>query len=172
MKLSWPAAVCFSVFLFRKEIWKLLPLLHIKHKDTELSFRFKNLEEAVTNIPEPVDSIAPKQTPEEKDKFEQLARLSPRSAILETRLDLENALVSLAKSREINVPQARSMGTITRILRQREIIPPPTSAILDDLRAIGNRAAHDNDSAFTFDEAMQYRVTADLAMRLLANALM
>lgn len=37
--LGWPAAIAFSAYIFRSEIAKLLPNLHIKHGDSEVSFR-------------------------------------------------------------------------------------------------------------------------------------
>ena len=36
--LAWPAAFVFAVWLFRKELVGLLPLLRVKHKDWEASF--------------------------------------------------------------------------------------------------------------------------------------
>lgn len=44
--IAWPAAVVYSVYIFKDEIAKLLPDLKVKHKDTELSFRKEIQEEA------------------------------------------------------------------------------------------------------------------------------
>jgi hypothetical protein len=48
------------------------------------------------------------------------------------------------------------LTTSIRILRQQGIIDDKTSALLDDLRTIGNRAAHPQDGAsFTVAEALR-----------------
>jgi hypothetical protein len=50
---------------------------------------------------------------------------------------------------------------LTRLLRNREIIDSQTSALLDDLRVLGNNAAHSPNTEFTKEEALRYRTLAD-----------
>jgi hypothetical protein len=62
------------------------------------------------------------------------------------------------------------MRAMVRSLRNREIIDEHTSALLDDLRTVGNTAAHSNTAEFTKEDAMRYRRLADQVIALLENA--
>ena len=90
-----------------------------------------------------------------------LVQLSPRAAILEASMDIESELRSLAESLKVSRPGIKSMLGLTRLLRSRNIIDSPTAALLDDLRAIRNNAAHNPDAQMTVDEAERYRVLVD-----------
>jgi hypothetical protein len=60
----------------------------------------------------------------------------------------------------------RLLGTLIRELRKNELIDQHTSAILDDLRAICNSAAHRVEVDFSLSEAQQFR---DLTERVIAQ---
>ncbi|HEY9455537.1 MAG TPA: DUF4145 domain-containing protein, partial [Bradyrhizobium sp.] len=65
-------------------------------------------------------------------------------------------------------PQSLLMST--RALRNKGIIGPQLSALLDDLRALGNNAAHGGpDVNFTKEEAERFRALAIRAMEDLLN---
>ena len=168
VSLAWPAAVVICVLLFRERLRTLLPLLRLKHKDTEISFRLEQAEEESAKIDLQPASLDLEPTPEEKSRFEKVAEHSPRAAILEKRAELEQALRSIAISfwagTTTSQPSPRSMSLINsiRILRKEGIIDERTSALLDDLRAIGNQAAHSDDGTeFTKDEALRFGKLAD-----------
>jgi hypothetical protein len=50
-----------------------------------------------------------------------------------------------------------SMSTMIRTLRNAGAIDDRTGAVLDDLRAIGNKAAHISTADFTQEDAMRFR---------------
>jgi hypothetical protein len=119
-------------------------MLRAKYKDVEISFCLEQAEKEAASLPAPPapanqDS---ERTPEEKSRFEQIADLSPQAAIMELRRDLEEFLMSVTKEYNLAMPTPRSLASITRMLRRREIIDRHASALLDDLRAVGNAAAH------------------------------
>src|SRR5690348_5490431 len=94
VSLAWPAAFVIAMWLFREKPVSLLPLLRVKHKDWEASFRLDEAEkEAAALPPAPLKSLP---TPEEKSRFDRLAELSPRAAMLEVRAEIEAALRALA----------------------------------------------------------------------------
>jgi hypothetical protein len=169
--LAWPVAVVICVLLFRERLTTLLPLLQLKHKDTEISFRLEQAEEESAKInlqPIPPD-LDP--TPEEKTRFEKVVEHSPRAAILEKRAELEQVLRSIAMSfwagTTTSQPSTRSMSLSAsiRILRKAGVIDERTSSLLDDLRVIGNQAAHSEDGTeFTKDEALRFGKLADSAI--------
>jgi hypothetical protein len=95
--LAWPVALVIVVFLFRRELRKILPALRVKYGDLEVSMRLDKAEEAAAALPEPPEEVAEaRPTPEEVDRFEQIADLSPRAAILEERANLKEAVIARA----------------------------------------------------------------------------
>jgi hypothetical protein len=150
VSLAWPAAFVIAVALFRGRLTQLLPFLRLKHKDTEVSFRLDQAEQEIRQIPPPAPAALPVEpTPEEKTRFEQIADLSPRAAILEKRSDLEQTITRLAEPYFVqHAPgsgKSQSLLEAIRVLRKQGIIDDKTSALLDDLRVIGNQAAHQPD---------------------------
>ncbi|MGX9120368.1 DUF4145 domain-containing protein [Mesorhizobium sp. BHbsci] len=164
--LAWPAAVVTAVWLFRGEIRPLLPRLHLKHNETEISFRLQEAENVVERLPAPPDEAAP-ATPEELSRFEQLVSISPRAALMEIRREATEA-VSAAGKRAGYTSLAGARGTM-RMLRKHMIIDEDTSKLLDDLFAIGNAAAHDPQAAITAADARRYRALADRVIETLEN---
>jgi hypothetical protein len=164
VSLAWPLAVVISVWLFREKLNALLPLLRMKYKDFDVSFRWESAEKEAAKLPVRLDAPEAKPTPEEKTKFEQIAKLSPRAALLEMRVNLEEAVRSFAQA--IGMPSTgpyMNYAPLIRTLRQNSLIDANTSALLDDLRAIGNAAAH-NQSDPTEQDALRFR---DMAERLI-----
>lgn len=170
VSLAWPAAVVACVWLFRERLSALLPLLRMKYKDLDVSFRLDQAEKEAALLPPSPDVAESKPTPEEKSKFEQIAEISPRAAILEVRTDIEAAVRSLAESTKLLTSKVQSTLGLTRLLRSREVIDAQTSALLDDLRVLGNNAAHRADTEFTKDEALRFRSLADQAIARLRFA--
>ena len=69
----------------------------MKYKDLDVSFRMHMAEKEAEKLTVTTDSPETEPTPEEKDRFEQIARLSPRAALLEMRGNLEEAVRSFAQ---------------------------------------------------------------------------
>jgi hypothetical protein len=161
VSLAWPIAFVIAVWMFRRRLESLLPHLPVKHKDLEFSFRLDQAEKEAASTPPPEAIPGTGPTPEEKSKFDQIAELDPRAAILATRADVEEAVRSLAKSAGLLGPKIQSFLGFTRLLRNRGVINAQTSALLDDLRAIGNGAAHKADAVYTQEEAKRFRLLAD-----------
>jgi hypothetical protein len=175
VSLAWPAAALAAVFLFRGKLTELLPHLKLKHKETEVSFKLDKAEKEAAQIPKPPPSPDLQPTPEEKTRFEQLAEHSPRAAILEKRVELEQSLRALAEPYATassltgagSKPLRNNLLTSTRILRKQGIIDSNTSALLDDLRTIGNRAAHSNEADFSVADALRFGKLADETISLI-----
>jgi hypothetical protein len=162
VSLAWPAALVICVLLFRERLRTLLPFLRLKHKDTEVSFRLDQAEKESAQI-----DLQP--TPEEKSRFEKVVEHSPRAAILEKRAELEQVMRAIAEpywqGTTTSSPRSMSLTTSIRILRKQGVIDERTSALLDDLRTIGNQAAHSSDgSEFTKEEALRFGKLADSAI--------
>ncbi|MEY9360914.1 hypothetical protein ABH994_003635 [Bradyrhizobium yuanmingense] len=164
VSLGWPAAFVAAVWLFREKLTELMPLLRLRYKDLDVSFRLDQAEKDASQLP--TVSESPSQpTPEEKSRFEKLVQVSPRAAILEMRSDLEEALnAAYRMSDPKNAYKGASMQVMIRTLRQNNNIDEKTAGVLDDLRAIGNRAAHPTSAdVFTAQDAERFR---DLVRRV------
>ncbi|MGH6726851.1 MAG: DUF4145 domain-containing protein [Pseudolabrys sp.] len=161
VSLAWPLAFVAAVWLFREKIAELLPRFRAKYKDLELSFRLDQAEKEAAALPPAPASTEAMPTAEERSKFDQIAEISPRAAILEVRSGIEEAVRSLALNTKLLTPRVQSFLGLTRLLRSREVIDSQTSALLDDLRVVGNNAAHNPISEFTKEEALRYRKLAD-----------
>lgn len=167
--IAWPAALIGSVWLFKSELIALLPLLKVKHKDWEVSFRLDQAEKEAASLDTTANVPESLPTPEEINKFERIAEISPRAAILEVRSDLEEAVRALAKSSDLLTPKVQSFLGLTRLLRNREVIDAQTSALLDDLRVVGNNAAHSPNADFSKDDALRYRTLANQVISIMRS---
>ncbi len=175
VSLAWPAALVACVWLFREKLNSLLPLLRMKYKDFDMSFRLEQAEKEAAQIPKPPPSPDLEPTPEEKSRFEKVAEHSPRAAILEKRVELEQVLRSVAEPYLTTMHSRNwknlSLTELTRTLRRQSIINEKTSALLDDLRTIGNQAAHSPEgSEFTVAEALRFGQLTDEAISLVRAA--
>lgn len=165
--LAWPGAIVAAVWIFRGELRPLLPRLQLKHKETEITFRLSEAERTVEQLPRK-DLDVPPPTPEEISRFDKIAHISPRAAILEIRAELESAVYGLAESS--GDPRKLPFGNMIRLLRENELVDPGTSALLDDLRVLGNRAAHGPIQDFSVEDARRYKAIADRVMDSLQAA--
>lgn len=168
VSLAWPAAFVVAVWLFRDKLTELMPLLRFKYKDLDVSFRLDQAEKDAEQLPPPAEP-ASLPTPEESSRFERIAHISPRAAILEMRSDLEEALVGPYKSSDPeNAYNNASMQVMIRGLRKNNVIDEKIFGVLDDLRVIGNRAAHASSSeTFTLEDAMRFRSLVQRVMEQL-----
>lgn len=158
VSLAWPAAFVVAVWLFREKLTELMPLLRLKYKDLDVSFRLDQAEKDASQLPAPAEPpVLP--TPEESSRFDKLAQISPRAAILEMRTDLEEAITMAYRLADpVNSYNGATLQIMIRALRQNKNIDEKTAAVLDDLRAIGNRAAHASPSeTFTVEDAQRFR---------------
>ena len=158
--LAWPAAIVACVLIFRQKLAELMPMLSLKYMGFEASFRLDQAEKEAAELPLPPASPEAQPTPEEKDNFQKIAQLSPRAAILEVRTEIEDTLRNVATGIPVS-NQINSTAGLTRLLRNRDVIDHQTSALLDDLRVIGNQAAHNSNAMFSVEDALRYKALAD-----------
>jgi hypothetical protein len=167
VSLAWPAAFVTAVWLFRDKLIELLPQLRAKYKDVEISFKLDQAEKEAALLPQlPAPEVPSEPTPEEEKRFDQLSSISPRAAIQEMRRELEYAVHNAAVRHGLASSQKGLLMGI-RELRNKGIIGPQLSALMDDLRNIGNKAAHGGPEVeFTKEEADRFRA---LAVRAIAD---
>ena len=164
---AWPAAFVTAVWLFRDKLIKLIPQLRAKYKDVEISLKLDQAEKEAAQLPQlPEPDVANEPTPEEEKRFDQLSNIFPRVAIQEVRRELEYAVNNAAVRHGLASSQ-KSLLMGIRELRNKGIIGPQLSALMDDLRTIGNKAAHGGPEVeFTKEEADRFRALAVRAIEV------
>jgi len=158
-----PVALIVCVWLFKEKLGMLLLMFQVRHKDWEASFRWDKAEAAVKRLPTAPYDPDMQPTPEEKSRFEQIARISPREAVLEVATQLEEAVRSYASANGF-AHYSRRYALLIRLLRSKRLIDANTSALLDDLQNIGTAAAHDLSDP-TEVEAVRYKKLSDQLIR-------
>jgi hypothetical protein len=159
VSVAWPVAFVIAIYLFREKLNDLLPLLRLKYKDLDVSFRLDQAEQEAEALPPYEESSEP--TPEETDKFRRLAQISPSSAIAEKSRDVEQALAEFSDA--VGLKETRKKGWLnwTRVLRKEQLIDSATAALLDDLRAVRNTAVHGGSGLLSEEEAHRFGALAD-----------
>jgi hypothetical protein len=158
-----PAALVVSMWLFKEKLGMLLLLFRVRHKDWEASFRWDKAEAEAKKLPLVPYDPAAEPTPEEKSRFEQIARAAPREAILEAAAQLEEAVRTYASAKGF-ANYSRRYALLIRLLRSNRLIDANTSALLDDLQNIAHAAIH-NLSDPTEAEAVRYRALTEQLIR-------
>jgi hypothetical protein len=154
---AWPIALIIVAAMFRTKLAELLPNLRGKYKDVEFWFQKAEAEaEALTPTPQQFE-LAPAEVADQLERFDQIAKISPQAAMLELRALLDERLRSLAEAHGIEKGgRPPSMLGAIRGLQSRGVIDQPTAALLQDLRSMGNTAAHTTET-FSLSDAIRYR---------------
>lgn len=169
VKLGGPAAILGGVYLFRKELVRLLPFMRVKYKDLELSYRLDQAEKEAAQLPPPpVDPLLPPPTQEDKSDFMKLAELNPRLAIMEAKEEVDEAIRRTAYYFDIEHSQKLSIRGLFQKLVTANIVKGSLKTLLQDLMRIGSEAIHNGDmSSIDADTAIKYRNLANTAIATL-----
>ncbi|MBU1313598.1 MAG: hypothetical protein KJ947_11540 [Alphaproteobacteria bacterium] len=157
--LAWPAAAAASVYFFRDRVSELLPRLHLKHKETEISFQIEAAKVEAQQLPSP-SGDTPVPADEERQKLLNLARISPKGAILAAWSDFEVRLRDLAKSHHElgDFTSKTSALTIMRGFRSSGQIGSPIFQLFNDLRTIRNQTAHEDfPDGINVEDAVEFQ---------------
>lgn len=165
--LAWPVTVLIILFVLRKPIEKLLTLVQrLRYGGIELDFGIQVQELAVRLTSElPAEDGLTAGQRERLKQLNQLADYSPRAAVLEGWLLLEEAAIEASKRRNLKVSsrELRSPILLGHALEQAGIFDEDKLEIFHRLRNLRNAAAHASEFSFSPESAREY---ADLALRL------
>lgn len=155
--LAWPAAIFGTVWLFRKKLNELLPLLILKHKDWQVSFgqELASAEKAVEEVPkqEPSENEIRKSAAEES-RLEKLAKISPKAAIVEAYREIETATLEFAKEAGLdeNLPYYELLSQMSK----KQVIDQKTRRALLDIRLTSKKATRYKGQELDEEEALRY----------------
>lgn len=154
--LVWPITLVICVILLRSDISSLLrKIRRLRHKDTELDFG-RELDEAILSVSSgeasPPSSIV-------DDNYSELARLSPRGAIIESWLHVEKALRSYAERHGVEIDERKPFRLGRGFMQSLdyEHLGKGVVETLRKLRVLRNEAVHLKDSDLGYEDAEKYR---------------
>jgi len=165
--LAWPAFTIGLVFLLRKPIIELIPLMK-KLKYKELEFEFS---QEVSNLKaETSESYKFSQSdePKAKDihpvstKALELVPLSTRAAIMEAWIDVETAAVEVASSFYSQPPNEaiKKFPILGEYLHQCKVIDDYQLSVFQRLRELRNKAAHVEELHLSENDAKSFVIIA------------
>jgi hypothetical protein len=168
--LAWPAAIVLIVLLLRRELVQILRRLRrLKYSDAEAEFgeKLEEVEEDIAELPVP-PKLPPKK--EFRDQYiDDLDRFSNNSAVFVSWLEVESAILNLARAAkllETNMPAPRA----AQLLLKRELIDPATYRAIRELLELRNIAVHPNDARIVSkDEADRFKKLADRVAAVLED---
>lgn len=165
--LAWPLTVLIIFLVLRKPLSNLLPLLQrLRYKELEIDFG-KRIQELAVEVKKelPDTPEAESRALQRKEQLEDLAQVSPRAAILEAWLELEQVAVEATKRHGLNLTsrERKTPILLERALQENEVLDESKRTIFGRLRNLRNAAVHASDFSFDPDSAIEY---ADSALRL------
>jgi len=135
--IAWPGTTLTLAWFFRTELRAVLARISsLKYKDWEARFD-KGLSQVEREIgPVKEEGIESEET---FDRLERLTEISPRAAILEAWIELEQALFHLAEAYQIN---GRSPLRIIEGLYNKGVVTKELASAFHEMRQLRNEAAH------------------------------
>lgn len=157
--LAWPIASIVLVVLLRKEISKLAPFLkRLKAGPLEAEFE-RDVQALLSSTPEPVreERVKPADTATKNFLF-QLAKLHPRSAILESWVRVEAAARALLESKAAagSKPRYLPAARLAEPLAQYQFINEEQATLFRELNRLRNEVAHERGLEPTLESACAY----------------
>jgi hypothetical protein len=181
--LAWPAVVVVGVCLLRKPIANLIPLMQkLKYGDWEIDFG-RRVDEVSAEIAHELpkhgrDGVAltgertPVATlPEASPRLATLAKISPRSAVFEAWLDVEESAIGAALRLGLKTDTGRGPlhSRAIGLLDNAGKLEPGVTHALAELRVLRNRAAHVPEFALSEESALEYAASAAAMAEFLRN---
>lgn len=165
---AWPIALIVIAAMFKNKLTDLLPNLRGKFKDVE--FWFQRAEAEAKGLPAPAPQTdATSGVAEQFGRFDEIVKISPQAAMLELRALLDERVRAYASFNGVLRDRATAtMRTIIRELESKKLIDSSTAALLNDLRSMGNTAAHTTE-AFSINDAIRYKTLVGQVLRVIPD---
>lgn len=161
--IIWPITVLVIFYQLRSPISNAINFLDkMKYKDLELEFG-KRVEELAKEAKKQIPTIV--ETNTTKDRLIELAKISPRSAILEAWLLVEDASIKKITEKKIKISSSdkRSPLKLEQTLSKNNILDDQKLQIFNKLRNLRNASAHAVELSLDAHDAIEY---VDAAIRL------
>lgn len=166
--LAWPITVLIILLIIRRPVLTLIPTLkRFRFQDLELDFNREVqalAQQVQTQIPETRQVTEVQHTL--REELADLAKVSPRAAVLEAWVRLEQTAVETVKrhGHALSAQEARSPIQLGQTLETTGLLDDATSVIYQRLRILRNAAAHASTFVIEPQAAVEY---VDSAIRLI-----
>lgn len=168
--IAWPAVVVLSLFLLKKPITELIPLLRkLKYKELEMEFSEAVAELKAESASLPSNVGTPTILPTSpQNRLLQLVNFSTRAAVMEAWLEVESAATATASSFWGQHPNEtiRAYPKLGEYLLQCKVIDTKQLEIFNKLKQLRNKAAHAEELNLSENDARSY---VELAANLAAH---
>ena len=162
--LVWPSLLLGIMMLFKSEVANLLGRIKkIKHKGSEIDLA-EEISDATKSADKVLSESGLNSTPEQ-ERIRKLAQDSPRGAILDSWLSIEEAMVNyLIRHGVIGVDSNKPHYNLAQKIRMHNLDAPTLGQgiieMLDKLKRIRNDAVHQTDADITTEIANEYTALA------------
>lgn len=172
--VAWPGVTLAAIVLLRREIRALVPLItSLKYKGLEVTFGrdVAEVRAEAAELPAPPGQMR-LIGPQISDTVERLLATSSRAAIIEAWREVEEEARSAAVRKEVAIPQLFSVSPlrILHALAAYHVVSSEQLALLHDLRALRNQAAHAPEFALSETSARDFAIAAARLVQLLKAA--
>lgn len=160
--LAWPVVAVVIILIVRRPLLAMLPLVRrLRYGSLELDFG-RRVHELAAEVDKELPAVADEPLAE---RLAQLARLSPRAAVLEAWLALEAAAAEASRREGLDLTsrERRTPLLLGQALEQAGILDEQKLEIFHRLRNLRNAAAHASDFELDNQSAVEY---GQLALRL------
>ncbi|KAB7704017.1 hypothetical protein GBN26_00040 [Plesiomonas shigelloides] len=158
--LAWPSTMIGLVFLLRKPIVELVPLMKkLKYKELELEF-----SQEVQDLKSKINDALPEKDNQSSvslsstSKALDLVSYSTRAAIIEAWIELEAAAIEVANSfwSPSHSDVFRNYPKLADYLHQCKVLDDKQLEIYKKLRQLRNKSAHAEDLSLSENDARAY----------------
>jgi uncharacterized protein YutE (UPF0331/DUF86 family) len=168
--LAWPGAIVLTVILLRRELVQILQRLRrLKYGDAEAEFGevLEEVEEEIEELPSP--KSPPPEGEFRQEYLKELDRFSNNSAIFIAWLEVESAILNLARRANLLETNMNALRAAHRLI-DRKIIDEATYNAIGDLWKLRNIAVHPTDiRQITKEEADRFKKLAEKVAAVLED---
>ena len=166
--LAWPILVGFSIYTLRNPVGELLQRIS-KLKYGKLETEFRERLNDIKLIPgKSSGQIKIDKTSSTSIELEDLAEVSPRTAVLETWIAVEKATTTFCEAN--GLPSKYSFQGLFNIAKEKDLDIDHIRTAYQELRLLRNKAVHASEFEITPNTAKEYMsaanfIIAELGMR-------
>ncbi len=165
--LAWPVAAIVLLLLLRRPLVRLLPLIQkLRYGPLELDFG-RQIAELAVQAERELPAAGQADSEAEAARLMSLAQVSPRAAVLEAWLQVEQAAMTLSQREglALSSQELRTPLLLGQALEQAGSLDEAKMTIYHRLRNLRNAAAHAANFELDTEAALEY---VRLALRLAA----
>jgi len=175
--LAWPISVVLLGYIFRRDINDAI-FVHFRPQPQKIAYRLapkidiadKLADEIMAEMGGKPDLHSSELYEKSHESLQRLAKVSPRAAIIETWVEIEQKLMDIADELEIYSRGPIGCRRVIEKLISQQKLPADILLLYQSLREIRNKATHIPDYTLTNNDAERYFELYFLIVYILSNA--